>query len=212
MDRRRFEQLWRSCAADIDSIGLGARYEEVHARYTEAHRRYHSPEHISHCLQQFDAARTLLDNADAVELAVWYHDVVYDIGAVDNEARSAKMFRRHARGELSDAMTATVHDLIMVTMHLCALPTTSDQAYFVDIDLSSFGLPQERFLRDSVAVREEFAHIPDAQFYAGQKKFLLALVSREHFCFTTFFRDRHERAARENITSYLQMLTDSGPL
>jgi predicted metal-dependent HD superfamily phosphohydrolase len=209
MDRRRFEQLWRDCADSIDSDWLGACYEEVHARYTESHRRYHSAGHIAHCLQQFDAASGLLDDANAVELAVWYHDVVYDIGAIDNEARSAEMFLRHASGQLSEDMSATVHELIMVTMHLCSLPATSDQSYLVDIDLSSFGLPRERFLRDSVNVREEFPHIPDAEFYTKQKKFLLELLGRKHFFFTEFFRNRHEVAACENISAYVQKLTDT---
>ncbi|MFT5174674.1 MAG: putative metal-dependent HD superfamily phosphohydrolase [Gammaproteobacteria bacterium] len=212
MDKRRFEQLWRRCATDIDSVGLETRFEEIQARYNESHRRYHRPEHITHCLQQFDAAHALLQNADAVELAVWYHDVVYDIGAVDNEACSAQFFARHASGELSEKMIETVHELIMVTMHLCSLPTTSDEAYFVDIDLSSFGLSWDKFLLDSVDVRDEFPHVPDLEFYFKQNKFLLALLGREHFCFTAFFRDRHEHIARDNITSYLRKLKERGLL
>jgi len=212
MDRRRFEQLWQRCTGGSDPAGLRARFDEVQSRYTETHRRYHTPVHIVHCLQQFDAARELMDNADAVELTVWYHDVVYDIGVHGNEARSAEFFRRHAAGELSDEMIETVHDLIMVTMHLCSLPSTADQAYLVDIDLSSFGLPWERFLRDSVFVREEFPEIPDAIFYPKQQIFLLELLNREHFCFTEFFRDRHERQARDNISAYLRSLSDKGLL
>ena len=212
MDKRRFEQLWRRCASDIDSIGLDRRFEEVQVRYNESHRRYHRPEHIAHCLQQFDAAHALLDNADAVELAVWYHDVVYDIGVLDNEARSAEFFVRHASGELSAQMIETVHALIMVTMHLRALPVTSDEAYFVDIDLSSFGLPWDKFLLDSVDVRDEFPHVPDPEFYFKQSNFLLALLARENFCFTEFFRERHEHVARDNITSYLRNLKERGQL
>ena len=210
MNRRRFEQLWQSCSDKSDAAAIGIRFDEVQTRYKETHRRYHTPVHIAHCLQQFDAARGLMDNANAVELAVWYHDVVYDIGADDNEARSAEFFVRHANGVLNDKLTETVHELIMVTMHLCSLPASTDQAFLVDIDLSSFGLPWERFLRDSVAVRDEFPDISDEAFYPRQQKFLGALLGREHFCFTEFFRHRHERQARDNISAYLQMLLDKG--
>ena len=188
MDRNRFEQLWQRCAiGKTDSAGSGSRFDEIFSRYNEAHRRYHTPEHIVHCLQQFDACRNLLVDANAVELAVWYHDVVYDIGADDNEARSAEFFVRHAKGELSDELISTVQELIMVTMHLCNRPKTADQDYLVDIDLSSFGLPWERFQRDSVAVREEFPQIPDKEFYPKQEYFLAELLRRESFCFTAFF-------------------------
>ena len=210
MHRRRFENLWQRCSNRADPAVFGARYDEVKARYCETHRRYHTPVHIGHCLQQFDAARELMDNANAVELAVWYHDVVYDIGVNDNEARSAELFVRHARGDLSEEMIETVCDLIMATMHLCKLPATIDQAYLVDIDLSSFGLPWERFLPDSAAVREEFPGISDEEFYPNQQEFLSALLSREHFCFTEFFRERHESQARDNISTYLQKLREKG--
>ena len=212
MDRRRFEQLWQRCSAGTDVARLGARFDEVQARYLESHRRYHTPVHIAHCLQQFDAASGLMDDANAVELAVWYHDVVYDLGVDDNEARSAELFARHGAGELSDQLIETVCELIMTTMHLCSVPATTDQAYLVDIDLSSFGLPREQFLRDSVAVREEFPDIPDAEFYPKQYEFLGALLSREHFCFTEFFLKRHEDQARENISSYLRELSEKGLL
>ena len=212
MDKRRFEQLWQRCSIEGNPGGAGVRFDEVQARYAEPHRRYHTPGHIAHCLQQFDAARELLDDADAVELAVWYHDVVYDLGVDDNEARSAQLFARHGAGELSEELINTVRDLIMTTMHLCSLPATSDQAYLVDIDLSSFGLPWEQFLRDSVAVREEFPNISDAQFYPKQNEFFSAMLGREHFCFTEFFLDRHEHQARKNISTYLRNLSDKGLL
>jgi predicted metal-dependent HD superfamily phosphohydrolase len=210
MDMRRFEQLWHRCAGQ--SIDVSERFAELETRYVEPHRRYHTPEHIEHCLAQFDAGCSAMDNADAVELAVWYHDVVYDIGSADNEARSAQLFARQAQGDLSAELIRTVVDLIMVTMHLEKSPETADQAYLVDIDLSSFGLPWERFLRDSVAVRDEFPNLSDEVFYPQQHIFLGALLKREHFCFTELYRQRHELQARENITLYLQNLVDQGVL
>ena len=210
MDRQRFEQLWERCGGRLASVALADRFDEVSSRYSESHRHYHTPEHIAHCLQQFDAARSLMDDPNAVELAVWYHDVVYEIGVDDNEALSADLFARHAQGILSAVTIADVRDLIMTTMHLCSVPATSDQAYLVDIDLSSFGLPHGEFLRDSVAVREEFSCIPDQEFYPKQQRFLCELLDREYFCFTAFFRARHEQLARSNICSYLEELQGRG--
>ena len=80
----------------------------------------------------------------------------------------------------------------------------------LDIDLSSFGLPWEDMLRDSIAVRQESPQLSDAEFFPGQRAFLESLVSRDTFYFTEFFRSRIEDRARSNIARYLQNLTDQG--
>lgn len=203
MDKQRFEELWLRCARDGAAAKPQECFAQVRKHYNEPHRRYHTPAHIAHCLTQFDAARPRMRLPDAVELAIWYHDVIYDVGAADNELQSAQLLRRHADGVMPDDLVQCVHDLIMVTVHGRLEPATQEQGYMVDIDLSSFGLPWARFLRDSVAVREEFADMSDAEFYPRQRDFLASLLAREHFCITDFFRERHEARARSNITRYL---------
>ena len=210
LEKLRFEELWLRCACAGPPNAADAPFAAVQCHYLEAHRRYHTPEHLTHCLAQLDAARQQIENPDAVELAVWYHDVIYDVTAGDNELQSARLFERHADGVLPAALIATVHELIMVTAHSRVEPRTPDQRFMVDIDLSSFGLPWPEFLRDSVAVREESPHLSDEVFYAKQRAFLNALLSREHFCHTAFFRERHEQQARENISRYLDSLPKSG--
>ena len=99
-----------------------------------------------------------------------------------------------------------------VKSKILACINNQDQGFMVDIDLSSFGLPWELFLRDSVAVREEFSHLSDEEFYPKQKGFLESLLHREHFCYTEFFRRRHEDRARTNIQRYLDELAARGLL
>ncbi len=186
----------------------GACFSELDTLYRESHRHYHRPAHIEHCLKYFDMARSGMDQPDAVELAIWYHDVIYACGAGDNEMKSAELFKVHARDLLPAALIDCVFDLILVTIHSQKLPVTLDQGYVVDIDLSSFGLPWPQFLTDSKAVREEFSHLSDAEFYPSQCRFFEMLLAREHFCFTDFFRQRHEQQARENIQRYMLQLRE----
>ncbi len=210
MDKHRFAELWSRCAKDGSPDRSGECFDEIERHYNESHRCYHTPGHVKHCLGQFDDARPAMDQPDTVELAIWYHDVIYDIGAADNELQSARLFARRARGIMPARTIDAVHDLIMVTVHNECVPATLDQGFMVDIDLSSFGLPWSRFLRDSVAVRQEYPHMSDAEFYPKQREFLAALIEREHFCYTEFFRARHERRARENIERYLDELSAKG--
>ena len=210
MDKQRFTSLWNRCRTGA-SAGVSAEdvYEEVHRYYSEPGRRYHTPKHIEHCLAQFDLARAEMDDADAVEIAIWFHDLVFDVRANDNELQSARRFDELANDSMDAAFKASVHDLIMTTAPP-RLPKTTDQKFMLDIDLSSFGLPWEDMLRDSIAVREESPQLSDAEFFPGQRAFLELLVSRDTFYFTEFFRSRIEDRARSNIERYLRDIADQG--
>ena len=72
-----------------DAAGAG---EALLARWSEPHRSYHALSHLAAVLRRLDrlaAAGTTVD--DAVELAAWWHDAVYDVRRADNEARSAEL-------------------------------------------------------------------------------------------------------------------------
>jgi PAS domain S-box-containing protein len=74
-----------------------------------------------------------------------------------------------------------------------------DEQFIVDIDLSSFGLPWEAFMRDGLRIRAEFPHVEDDAYYPGHLRFLRGLCNRPSFFFTDCFRQRYERTAHENI-------------
>lgn len=210
MDKQRFTSLWRRCQggggsqADADDV-----YQEVHDYYSESGRHYHTPKHIEHCLVQFDLSSDGMDDADAVEMAIWFHDLVFDAQAPDNELQSARRFVELANDSMGDDFKTRVYDLIMSTAPP-RMPKTTDQEFMLDIDLSSFGLPWADMLRDSIAVRKESANLSDADFFPGQRAFLESLVNREHFYLTEYFRSRIEESARDNINRYLDNLRDQG--
>ena len=212
LDQERFVALWQRCArGDIAESSAPGVFKRVCDHYQEPHRHYHTPEHILHCLQQFDEVKSRLQNPDAVELAIWFHDVIYQPKAKDNELRSAQLFEQLSKGELDAEIREQVYQLIMVTVHPSE-PMTGDQQYMVDIDLSSFGLPRQRFDRDSRSVRDEFNHMSDADYYLSQQRFLQSLLNREYFFFTPEFRGRKEASARENIQKYLAEVEQAGLL
>ena len=205
MDRERFERLWKRRIGE----DAGAVFGELDALYREPHRRYHTTAHVEHCLRCFDLATERMDEPDAVEMALWFHDAIYDIPGENNELRSSELFAAKAGGRGEERFRSKVYRLIMVTTHR-ELPVTLDESFVVDIDLSSFGLPWEEFIRDSLAVREEMSVIPDAEFYPMQRMFVESLLARPTFCFTEFFRHRHEERARKNIERNLAKFEAAG--
>ncbi len=202
MSNQRFMALWDRCQVDGSSDAALPVYEELQRRYNELHRHYHTPDHISHCLRQLDLAADLMEDADAVEMAIWFHDAIYNPRACDNERKSAELFAGLLGAHVDPAFLRSVYDLILVTAHP-EQPRRLDEQFMVDIDLSSFALPWAEFKRDSDAVRKEYAHLSDERFFSNQIGFLRELIERPTFFCTDFFRARYETAARENITRYM---------
>jgi predicted metal-dependent HD superfamily phosphohydrolase len=205
MTQRRFQALWRRCLPAGDAADGADVYRRLRAHYREPHRHYHTAAHIGHCLRQFDIVGDDLADADAVEAAIWFHDVIYCPQADDNERRSAEYFAAKTAGRVGGAFRQRVQDLILITMH-AGQAADRDQAYMLDIDLSSFGLPWADYLRDSLAVREESAFMPAAEFYARRVVFLESLLARPAIFSTVLFRGLYERPARHNMERQLAQI------
>jgi len=143
-----------------------------------------------------------------VELAIWYHDVIYDSRAEDNEEKSA-----HRATIDLDAMGVSgtprreVQRLILLTKHDC-LPADMDGRIIVDVDLSILAQPAEVFDRYECAVRSEYAWVPDEEFWPKRRDFLKAMLSREHIFCTPDYVQRHQRTARENLERSVRQIEE----
>jgi len=207
MDQDRFVALWSRCCGQNDAAE--SLFKGIEASYGEPHRRYHTGAHIGHCLRQFDRARDEMDDPDAIELALWFHDIEYDPAASDNELASAKRFRQSAMGLMGSDLIEQVYRLILATVH-ASVPHMPDEQYVVDIDLSSFGLPWDEFSRDSQNVRNEFPDLSEREFAKKNSGFLEMLLRRPSVYSTEFFRERLEATARENMKRQIALLNGSG--
>ena len=205
----RFQSLWQRnllAGARDDSAAI---YQRLLAAYQEAHRHYHSLRHIEHCLGVFEQCKSLLQNSDAVELAIWFHDVILESGRHDNEARSAQLYLELSAGVQHEGMRRLVERLIMATLHDGGSLEDADSFYLVDIDLSSFGLPWPEFLRDSLDLRAENPHLCDAEYHLNQTGFQRGLLARPRFYLSDFFFERLEKQARANLARYFDYLKDN---
>ncbi len=205
---RRFTALW---ARSLPGAAVAA--EPAHGRlielYGEPHRHYHTLNHIRHCLREFDGAAALMTDPDAVEMALWFHDAIYQSGAKDNERRSADLFRQWSGEHANPVFQQRVDNLIMATTHR-EPPDRGDAQFLVDIDLSSFGLPWEVCERDGRLIRAEFAEVADDQYYPGHLRFLRTLQDRSTFFCTEFFQQRYEPVARANLARIIADLRARG--
>jgi predicted metal-dependent HD superfamily phosphohydrolase len=175
--------------------------------YSEPHRCYHNLAHIEDCLGEFDRAKQLATDPTAVELAIWFHDAVYDPRAADNEERSAELAKDWLSDvHASDALTDSVGRLILATKnHEASLH--ADAALLVDVDLSILGKPPEQFWEYERQIREEYAWVEKSVFAAKRAEILRRFLARERIYQTDIFH-RIEAQARANLRASVQRLSD----
>ncbi|HEU5151686.1 MAG TPA: hypothetical protein VFU19_14385 [Iamia sp.] len=145
----------------------------LRARYAEPHRRYHGGEHLDEVLAE--VARLLPHEpaawAEAVELAAWYHDAVYDVGA--DAGASEEASARLAVAEIGPGPAADeVARLVRLTAGHVVAPADRSGAVLVDADLWILSAPAARYDRYVAAVRAEYAHVPDDGWRTGRGQVL----------------------------------------
>ena len=206
LDYDRFRLLWNRCLLDSAKDESSTIHQHLIDSYSEPQRYYHTLDHIEYCLSLFDEISSDAHNPDAIELAIWYHDVVYTPGAVDNEQLSADQFMATSDGVFDDALRDTIYRHIMATVHNGSEVKDTDTQYMLDIDLSSFGRPWPEFIRDSDNLRLEMKDQPDEVFYQKQAAFQDKLFGQPRFFKSDYFHDKYEIQARQNRSDYFETI------
>lgn len=192
-------QRFLSALSEAGARRSGAElFGELLARYGEAQRKYHDIAHVDACLGFFDWYRGLAQQPARVELALWFHDAIYDLGSSDNERRSADLARVRL-GELGLPLSA-IEDIathVLATQrHAGGSPDTN---LLVDLDLSIFGAPPRTFQRFELAIRAEYAHASDLAFAVGRRAVLIDFLARPEIYRVPALREELEVRARRNL-------------
>lgn len=199
----RWHSAWRQLGASHVDEDL---YHQLVACYSEPHRKYHTMQHLNECFMHLENVRSLCDRPEEVELALWFHDAIYNTSKKDNEKRSAEWARDSVLGAGGSSESAErIYELIMATMHN-AIPVGRDAEVLVDIDLGILGAEEARFDEYELQVREEYSWVPEPLYRAARRKVLEQFIHREWIYSTAPFRSQYETRARDNITRSLARL------
>jgi predicted metal-dependent HD superfamily phosphohydrolase len=196
----RIDASWQRACDGLEWQGDSTSLrEQLLARYTEPHRKYHTRQHLAECIALLEPVLHLAQHPAEVEMALWFHDAVYETRRHDNEAQSAAWAQRAllAAGVGVDS-AARVHELVMATCHT-ALPATADAQLLVDIDLAILGAPPERFAEYERQIRLEYGFVPGWLFRRKRRAVLRSFAQRTPIYHTTHFRERCETQARQNL-------------
>jgi predicted metal-dependent HD superfamily phosphohydrolase len=201
------ENRWADLCARLSADNYEcAGYADIAIHYSRDPDFYHTLEHIEHCLEEFDQAKHLTQNPDAVELALWYHDIVYDRHGKDNEEKSAAFLLHVAECAGFPKDTAQqAAKLILATKH-AEIQVDLDAQLIADIDLAILGQPEVRFDEYERQVRSEYDWVPEAEFSKGRSEILKSFLNRSSIYFTEFFQAKYETQARNNLKRSLDKL------
>jgi predicted metal-dependent HD superfamily phosphohydrolase len=193
---------WRTLLPDRPDIGV-----ELVDRWSRPGRHYHNPDHLLAVLNIVDEFAGLAPDADAVRLAAWYHDAVYDPAAGDNEERSAALAETELTGAgVPAGRVAETARLVRLTAGHRVADGDRGGALLADADLAILAAAPADYDRYAAAVRREYAHLPDETFRAGRAVVLRALTDLPALYRIVPPRREWEARARANLARELREL------
>ncbi len=196
---------WLPLAERTGIVGDAAGWHERLVKaYGERQRAYHSRQHLEECLLVFDEAKSFMQQPDLIELALWFHDAVYDPKSGKNEALSAAMALEALGG------TSTAHEVArLILLTKSHQPGEGpDDAWIIDIDLAIFGQSPERVMEYEQQIREEYAWVSEEVYREKRAEVLRGFLAREPIYRTPWARERFEARAKENLWVLIDGLAD----
>ncbi|HSE08371.1 MAG TPA: hypothetical protein VLB29_06875 [Nocardioidaceae bacterium] len=185
-------------------------------RYAAPDRGYHDTRHLREVLDRVEELlarpETATVDRDAVVLAAWFHDAVYD-GAADDEERSAALAESTlAACGVPAGLVDEVARLVRLTRDHRPEPDDLPGQVLCDADLAILASGRQRYDEYVRDVRREYAHLDDETFRAGRASVLRALLDKPTLFHMPQARDSWEATARANVEHELDGLTEQEAL
>ena len=192
---------WLECLAPFGAVPAlaDAVWTEIAAAYAEPARHYHGPAHIEALLNLSVQHRAHLRAPAAIDLAIFFHDAIYDARRSDNEVLSAALAQDHlARLGVPMAVADRVASLIDMTRHGAVEPAPgdTDAHHFLDFDLSTLGAAPPLYDAYAAAIRREYAHVPPGDYRLGRARVLQGFLAQPRIYRVPALRGHWEDAAR----------------
>ncbi len=195
---------------NIDTQLASKMYAKIEKKYSESHRKYHNLQHLRELFTYVDEYEEIIEEKVLVELAIWYHDIVYSVWRpAKNELKSAEfalkeipedILSHEEKGRLFCWIESTKKHIIP-TEHA----TLSGQL-FMDFDMAIIGTVHEKYLIYAQNIREEYGIYPDLLYQPGRRKALQGFLAGGKLFLTDIFRENYEAQARKNISYELEKL------
>ncbi|KJV40692.1 metal-dependent hydrolase [Acinetobacter brisouii] len=176
--------------------------EKLLYAYQEPQRVYHQLQHIVECLALFENVQNQIEDGLAVQLAIFFHDVVYQPRSSSNEQDSAMLMQQQLAGALPETQLDKITNWILATQqHLVA--SESDLAYLLDIDLAILGSSPQRFAEYQQQIRQEYAWVDELIYQEKRHAVLRQFYLAQPLYQTQYFQQHYELQAKTNLKQAL---------
>lgn len=202
----RWQQILQPLS--IDQLSINNTFNNLITAYSSPGRYYHTLKHILDVLITIDSLQGYAKNLAAVQLAAWFHDIVYDTQAQDNEEKSADYACDLLSNlGLSSHKIATVKRLILNTKYHQAAVDDFDCQVLLDADLAILAADPIQYQEYAKAIRQEYAWVPEAEYILGRKQVLERFLQRDRIYFTSLMFENAEQSARLNLQKEINGLS-----
>lgn len=183
-------------------------WNELEKCYGAKGRFYHNLNHLEEMIVELNPVQHKIQDRDSLLLSVFYHDIIYNPTAADNEEKSADGAR-----EQLEKLHIPAEKIHTISKQIIATKThknsnDTDTDLLLDADLCILGKPWEKYLLYSLQIRKEYAVYPDTIYKQGRKKALAHLLHLKEIFKTEFFKNQYEHQARENMLQEIAGLQD----
>lgn len=175
--------------------------------YSSVDRFYHTLQHIQQVLKTIDeiqkqtsqlAAQTI--DFSAIQLAAWFHDVIYEPQGKDNEEKSAVYAKtRLTQFNLPTNIIELVQSLILSTKHHHASSTDLHTQIILDADLAILGTSKREYQAYSQGIRQEYSWLNDKLYTWKRQQVLQQFLQRPRIYSTQQMFIKLESRARLNL-------------
>jgi predicted metal-dependent HD superfamily phosphohydrolase len=206
---------WRYfCAEALLFDSCDKIFSRILAAYNEEHRYYHNLSHLAYVLEHVEKLTALTNTPagatqqhplTAVRFAAFFHDIIYDITATDNEENSARMVEK-----ILPEMGGT-HEFVAEVARLVRLTDTHavadgdiTGAWLSDSDLIILAETPGNYAESVQEIRREYANIPEEIWQLKRIEMLQTFLAQPLFHLPN--QEEAEERAHANIKSELAAL------
>lgn len=245
-DHLQFDLMyrWMRCSINSARPDISVRWFEKLCQYhTERQRSYHTLMHLEEMFLYFDIFKKYQASSsshegegrllppilsrqeeDAIVLATFFHDAVYNVHSSTNEEDSATLFQQYMKEFYSNnnsnnnnnnsdesaglqQLEASVTRLILATKHhVVTMEDPFCLAFFLDLDMAVLGKETNAYLKYASLIRCEYSHVPHDVYCERRAEILENFLTQQQIFGTQAMLEAFEQQARDNLAREIEIL------
>ena len=202
---------------DINQTAVEKTFIQIAEAYSTPNRYYHNLEHIHHVLEVIQTLQSQTEDleTETLQFAAWFHDIVYDSKAKNNEEKSAQYAAEFLLSlSIPSDIIKNVENLILATKNHQPIngdrrsPILTDKRLtqiLLDADLAILSSNPKEYSKYIYAIRQEYIWVPELEYIAARKQILQNFLQRKNIYFTKLMQQTKDKIARNNLETEISL-------